>query len=167
MLVILQLTVGKNLTNLTRLHHKSFCIISKASTEEPQVRRHKHCSMSLRRVTGRLSKLNPTPQSLPASARRARKPRQSLSQKVGASTKTKSTSLAIHRRNSNAAKPKQLGESFKEPVLLSAPNPPRSLSIASTPACCQQPLQPCQGTSHLQLLSSLPSEDPLVLSADH
>nr|XP_020040881.1 tyrosine-protein kinase ABL1 isoform X2 [Castor canadensis] len=121
---------------------------SKPCTEEPRVRRHKHCSESPGRDKGRLSKLKPAPPPPPASTGKAGKPAQSPSQdmvgEVGASTKTKPTSPAVDTVNSDAAKPSQLGEGLKKPVPPSVPKPqsatkPPGTPTSPAPAPCMLP----------------------------
>ncbi|XP_008823954.1 tyrosine-protein kinase ABL1 isoform X2 [Nannospalax galili] len=111
--------------------------LSKASTEETRVRRHKHCSDSPGRDKGRLSKLKPAPPPPPASAGKAVKPAQSPSQEVageaGSATKTKCTSLAMDAVNSDTAKPGQPGESLRKPVPPSVPKPQSATKPPGTP----------------------------------
>ncbi|XP_036185225.1 tyrosine-protein kinase ABL1 isoform X3 [Myotis myotis] len=111
---------------------------SKAPAEESRMRRHKPSSESPGRDKGKLSKLKPAPPPpLPASVGKAGRPSPSLSQEAAgetsASGKAKSTAVVVDAVNSDAAKPSQLGEGVKKPVLLSMPKPQSSTKPAGTP----------------------------------
>ncbi|XP_032113505.1 tyrosine-protein kinase ABL1 isoform X1 [Sapajus apella] len=101
---------------------------SKGPTEESRVRRHKHSSESPGRDKGKLSRLKPAPPPPPAASvgKAGGKPSQSPSQEAageaGPGAKTKAASLA-DAVNSDTAKPSQLGEGFKKPVLPATPKP--------------------------------------------
>ncbi|XP_024618136.1 tyrosine-protein kinase ABL1 isoform X1 [Neophocaena asiaeorientalis asiaeorientalis] len=111
---------------------------SKAPAEESRVRRHKPSSESPGRDKGKLSKLKPAPPPPPpASVGKAGKASQSPSQEaageMGASGKAKPMALVVDAVNSDAAKPSQLGEGVKKPVLPSMPKPQSSAKPAGTP----------------------------------
>lgn len=111
---------------------------SKALTEESRLRRHKPSSESPGRDKGKLSKLKPAPPPPPpASVGKAGRPSQSPSQEAageaGASGKAKSAAVAVEAINSDAAKPSQLGDGVKKPVLPSMPKPQSSTKPAGTP----------------------------------
>uniref|UniRef100_A0A8D0XJI1 Tyrosine-protein kinase n=1 Tax=Sus scrofa TaxID=9823 RepID=A0A8D0XJI1_PIG len=111
---------------------------SKAPGEESRVRRHKPASESPGRDKGKLSKLKPAPPPPPpASVGKVGKSSQSPSQEaageVGPSGKAKAAALAVDAVNSDAAKPSQLGDGVKKPVLPSVPKPQSSTKPAGTP----------------------------------
>uniref|UniRef100_A0A8C4LM78 Tyrosine-protein kinase n=1 Tax=Equus asinus TaxID=9793 RepID=A0A8C4LM78_EQUAS len=111
---------------------------SKAPNEESRVRRHKPSSESPGRDKGKLSKLKPAPPPPPpASVGKAGKPSQSPSQEAageaGACGKAKPTALVVDAVNSDTAKPNQLGESVKKPVLPAVPKSQSSTKPAGTP----------------------------------
>ncbi|XP_014637749.1 PREDICTED: tyrosine-protein kinase ABL1 isoform X3 [Ceratotherium simum simum] len=111
---------------------------SKAPAEESRVRRHKPSSESPGRDKGKLSKLKPAPPPPPpASVGKAGKPSQSPSQEAageaGASGKVKSTALLVDAVNSDTAKPSQLGEGVKKPVLPALPKSQSSTKQVGTP----------------------------------
>uniref|UniRef100_A0A8D1H7Y3 Tyrosine-protein kinase n=1 Tax=Sus scrofa TaxID=9823 RepID=A0A8D1H7Y3_PIG len=111
---------------------------SKAPGEESRVRRHKPASESPGRDKGKLSKLKPAPPPPPpASVGKVGKSSQSPSQEaageVGPSGKAKPAALAVDAVNSDAAKPSQLGDGVKKPVLPSVPKPQSSTKPAGTP----------------------------------
>ncbi|XP_057355116.1 tyrosine-protein kinase ABL1 isoform X4 [Manis pentadactyla] len=111
---------------------------ARAPAEEARVRRHKPSSESPGRDKGKLSKLKPAPPPPPAaSAGKAGKPSQNPSQEAageaGAGGKAKPTAVAVDAANSDTARPSQLGESVRKPVLLSMPKPQSSSKPAGTP----------------------------------
>ncbi|XP_045701962.1 tyrosine-protein kinase ABL1 isoform X2 [Phyllostomus hastatus] len=111
---------------------------SRAPTEEPRVRRHKPSSESPGRDKGKLSKLKPVPPPPPpASVGKAGKPSQSPCQEAageaGASGKAKPTAAVADAVNSDAARPCQLGEGVRKPVLPAMPKPQSSTKPAGTP----------------------------------
>lgn len=102
------------------------------------MRRHKPASESPGRDKGKLSKLKPAPPPPPpASVGKVGKSSQSPSQEaageVGPSGKAKPAALAVDAVNSDAAKPSQLGDGVKKPVLPSVPKPQSSTKPAGTP----------------------------------
>lgn len=123
--------------------------LSKASSEETRVRRHKHSSESPGKDKGRLSKLKPAPPPPPASTGKAGKPAQSPSQEVageaGGATKTKCTSLAVDAVNNDPTKAGQPGEGLRKPVPPFVPKPQTTkppgtpTSPVSTPSTAPAP----------------------------
>ncbi|KAM9207088.1 tyrosine-protein kinase ABL1 isoform 2-T2 [Dugong dugon] len=112
---------------------------SKAPAEESRVRRHKHPTESPGRDKGKLSRLKPAPPPPPlASVGKVGKASQSPSHEAageaGASTKAKSMALGVDAVSIDAAKPNQLGEGIKKPVLPSVPKPQSSAKPSGTPA---------------------------------
>ncbi|XP_003470953.1 tyrosine-protein kinase ABL1 isoform X2 [Cavia porcellus] len=107
----------------------------KGPAEESRVRRHKHTSESPGRDRGRLSKLKPAPPPPPASTGKAGKATQSPGPEATGElgTKTKPPALAAEAPNSEAAKPSQLSEGLKKPVLLSGPKPQSATKAPGTP----------------------------------
>lgn len=102
------------------------------------MRRHKPASESPGRDKGKLSKLKPAPPPPPpASVGKVGKSSQSPSQEAageaGPSGKAKPAALAVDAVNSDAAKPSQLGDGVKKPVLPSVPKPQSSTKPAGTP----------------------------------
>lgn len=128
--------------------------LSKASSEEPRARRHKHSSESPGRDKGRLSKLKPAPPPPPASTGKAGKPAQSPSQDVageaGGATKTKCTSLSVDAVNSDPTKAGQPGEGLRKSVPPSLPKPQSATKLPGTP------------TSPVSTPSTAPAPSPLV-----
>ncbi|XP_038601950.1 tyrosine-protein kinase ABL1 isoform X3 [Tachyglossus aculeatus] len=115
---------------------------SKASAEESRARRPKHASESAGKDKGKLSKLKPAPPPPPSSGGKSGKHCHSLSHETagdpGPGTKSKQPSQAADPANGEAAKPNQVGEGTKKPVLPSAPKLQSSakllLSSSTTPA---------------------------------
>lgn len=128
--------------------------LSKASSEEPRARRHKHSSESPGRDKGRLSKLKPAPPPPPASTGKAGKPAQSPSQdvagEVGGATKTKCTSLSVDAVNSDPTKAGQPGEGLRKSVPPSLPKPQSATKLPGTP------------TSPVSTPSTAPAPSPLA-----
>nr|CAA24781.1 oncogene v-abl [Abelson murine leukemia virus] len=146
--------------------------LSKASSEEMRVRRHKHSSESPGRDKGRLAKLKPAPPPPPACTGKAGKPAQSPSQEAGEAggpTKTKCTSLAMDAVNTDPTKAGPPGEGLRKPVPPSVPKPqstakPQGLPPARSPPPPQhQLLHPWLGTSSHLLPPSSPSYQPVCL----
>ncbi|XP_005408405.1 PREDICTED: tyrosine-protein kinase ABL1 isoform X2 [Chinchilla lanigera] len=107
----------------------------KGPAEESRVRRHKHSSESPGRDKGRLSKLKPAPPPPPAPVGKAGKASQGpgLEAAGEAGTKAKPTALAVDAVNSDTAKPSQLAEGFKKPVLPSGPKLQSATKAPGTP----------------------------------
>lgn len=102
------------------------------------MRRHKP-SESPGRDKGKLAKLKPVPPPPPpASVGKAGKPSQSPCQEAageaGASGKAKPAAAVVEAVNSDAAKPSQLGEGVRKPVLPAMPKPQSSTKPVGTPA---------------------------------
>lgn len=130
----------------------------KTPAEECRVRRHKPSSESPGRDKGKLSKLKPAPPPPPpASVGKAGKSSQSPGQEAageaGASGKAKAPAVVVDAVNSDAAKPSQLGEGGKKPVLPAMPKPQSSAKPVGTP------------TSPAPTASTLPSA-PSALAGD-
>lgn len=111
---------------------------SKGPAEDCRLRRHKAPSESPGRDKGKLSRLKPAPPPPPpAPIGKAGKPCQSPSQEAageaGAPGKAKALPVVVDPANSEAAKPSQLGEGVKKPVLPSMPKPQSSAKTAGTP----------------------------------
>uniref|UniRef100_A0A8D1UY59 Tyrosine-protein kinase n=1 Tax=Sus scrofa TaxID=9823 RepID=A0A8D1UY59_PIG len=111
---------------------------SKAPGEESRVRRHKPASESPGRDKGKLSKLKPAPPPPPPTSvgkvgKSSQSPSQEAAGEVGPSGKAKPAALAVDAVNSDAAKPSQLGDGVKKPVLPSVPKPQSSTKPAGTP----------------------------------
>ncbi|XP_075416738.1 tyrosine-protein kinase ABL1 isoform X2 [Tenrec ecaudatus] len=114
---------------------------SKPPMEEPRVRRHKHASESPGRDKGKLSKLKPAPPPPPpAAGGKAGKASQSPSHEavgtgeLGAGVKAKPPALGVDGGGSEGARPSQLGEGNKKPVLLCIPKPQSPAKPPGTPA---------------------------------
>nr|NP_955595.1 ABL [Abelson murine leukemia virus]P00521.1 RecName: Full=Tyrosine-protein kinase transforming protein Abl; AltName: Full=V-abl [Abelson murine leukemia virus] len=127
--------------------------LSKASSEEMRVRRHKHSSESPGRDKGRLAKLKPAPPPPPACTGKAGKPAQSPSQEAGEAggpTKTKCTSLAMDAVNTDPTKAGPPGEGLRKPVPPSVPKPQSTAKPPGTP------------TSPVSTPSTAPAPSPLA-----
>ncbi|XP_006892512.1 PREDICTED: tyrosine-protein kinase ABL1 isoform X2 [Elephantulus edwardii] len=111
---------------------------NKAPAEESRVRRHKHSSESPGRDKGKLSKLKPAPPPPPpSSAGKAGKSSQSPSQEAtgeAGGTRAKAPAPGMDAASGDAAKPNQLGEGVKKPLLPSIPKPQASAKSSGTPA---------------------------------
>ncbi|XP_067398050.1 tyrosine-protein kinase ABL1 isoform X2 [Emydura macquarii macquarii] len=117
-----------------------FVVASKASTEEPRMRRLKQTSESSGKDKGKLSKLKPAPPPpLSASVGKPGKSSHSPSHEAtaadaGSGTKSKQLAQVADTVCSDAARPNQLGEGVKKPGLPSVPKPQSSTKLLMTTA---------------------------------
>lgn len=131
--------------------------LSKASSEETRVRRHKHSSESPGRDKGRLSKLKPAPPPPPASSGRTGKPAQSPSQEVpgeGGGAAKKCSSPAVDAMSSDPTKAGQPGEGLRKPVPPSVPKPQSASKPPGTPT------SPVPTPATASAPSSVPGDQP-------
>nr|XP_006128427.1 tyrosine-protein kinase ABL1 isoform X1 [Pelodiscus sinensis] len=114
--------------------------VSKASTEEPRLRRLKQTSESSGKDKGKVSKLKPAPPPPLSSAsigkpgKPSHNPTHDAAAEAGAGTKSKLLTQVADPTSSDAAKANQLGEGAKKPVIPSVPKPQSSTKLLLTTA---------------------------------